>query len=262
MTIAHETMIEALTGSGHKVKETRRGETVAGVKCKKCAGYGRYLTPYGDRPCWGCGGSGFDWISVDKAYGKLAARLEREEDDEAKLCYQQHEFGKRLDSGKPLGWFDVTVKGEVVSCHSKLSDAEAIEKARSLSSDFASELLSQLDAKGHLSDKQACWIHKLVNDDAERRHQAGPDAGPVGDVGEELSVMVTVEEVKEVETSFGTSRLHRMRDDAGHLFIWWCSGKGALEVSGEPVAVIGRVKKHDEFRGETQTVLTRVRTGG
>ena len=88
---------------------------------------------------------------------------------------------------------------------------------------------------------------------------------PVGVVGEKLQVEVTVEEIVVVDGKFGSSVLHRLRDDGGNLIVWWASGSGLHGEDGlwlpkgSRVRIQGVVKGHGSYAGENQTALTRVK---
>lgn len=88
---------------------------------------------------------------------------------------------------------------------------------------------------------------------------------PQGAVGEKLSLDVVLEAVASVDGKFGATRMHRLRDDAGNLFVWWASGAGLLDGEGHQlpngtrVRIQGVVKGHLCYAGEWQTTLTRVK---
>ena len=155
----------------------------------------------------------------------------------------------------PRGEYSLEIRGEIVVLESPLTNHEAVEAARSLTGEFATDLIHKLNSKGFLSEKQLWWLHKLVADNKPR--DLGEQAGHFGDVGRKFVTDVTVESVRSVETQYGTSGFHRMRDNDGRLLVWWCSGTRWLN-EGERVTITGRVKGHDEYRGEQQTTVTRI----
>lgn len=79
----------------------------------------------------------------------------------------------------------------------------------------------------------------------------------VGEVKGKVELTVTVESHKLVEGFYGTKLLHKMVDESGNVLVWWCSGKGDLEV-GKTYRIKGTVKSHDEYNGVKQTTLLRV----
>jgi hypothetical protein len=82
----------------------------------------------------------------------------------------------------------------------------------------------------------------------------------VGAVGDKLTVALTVHRVTEV-SGFGTyhtytpAYLHIMCDAAGNVFTWKASGTKLDE--GKAYVLRGTVKRHSDYKGTAQTVLTR-----
>lgn len=82
-----------------------------------------------------------------------------------------------------------------------------------------------------------------------------PDAGHVGTEGQRLTLLVQVTKIFDRDGQYGTTRFTIMRDDVGHVFTWRASNE-RLDV-GDRVTIMGSVKRHDTYRGVSQTVLTR-----
>ena len=82
--------------------------------------------------------------------------------------------------------------------------------------------------------------------------------GAVGDVLENMEF--TVEMRRMVEGAWGSSPMTKMRDKDGNTFTVF-GGKWTTEIEAGQKIVMkrGRIKKHDEFRDEKQTVLTHVK---
>lgn len=72
---------------------------------------------------------------------------------------------------------------------------------------------------------------------------------------------VQVIAAKDIETQFGVSTLYRMLDKDGRTLVWFSSNVNSdLEDAydeGKSVNLTGTIKKHDEFNGWKQTMLTR-----
>lgn len=112
---------------------------------------------------------------------------------------------------------------------------------------------------------------KSVEKDWERETPAQPLTAPekapveekpvstsewVGEVGKRLTgLKLTVVFVKNIESEWGVSTIHKMKDVDGNMFTWFSSSK-TLEL-GKSYSMNGTVKKHEEFRDEKQTTLTR-----
>lgn len=79
-----------------------------------------------------------------------------------------------------------------------------------------------------------------------------------GESGKRYDLELTVDRVRELENFYGTTYQHVLRDQDGRTFVWWAStGSQGLE-QGRTYNVKATVKKHDDYRGQAQTVLSRV----
>lgn len=79
----------------------------------------------------------------------------------------------------------------------------------------------------------------------------------VGEVGAKIERDVTVTSVRYVASNWGTTSLYTLADTDGNVFKWFSSGSVLDDREGDTVTITGTVKKHDEYRGVKQTVLTR-----
>jgi hypothetical protein len=70
---------------------------------------------------------------------------------------------------------------------------------------------------------------------------------------------ITVTGTQDIPSDYGTKQLVRMEDEQGHTIIWWNSSANRMEQGKQYTITGGTVKKHDEFRGVKQTVLTRAK---
>jgi hypothetical protein len=61
---------------------------------------------------------------------------------------------------------------------------------------------------------------------------------------------------KVLESDWGTTHLIKFRDDYGNMITWFASGTKEVEI-GKRFKVRATVKKHETFRGEASTVVTR-----
>lgn len=76
-----------------------------------------------------------------------------------------------------------------------------------------------------------------------------------GAVGKRETWTLTVGKIVSWDSAYGTTHLHLMTDDAGNVFAWK-SSSGRLE-EGRVYSVKGTVKKHEEYKGTKQTILSR-----
>lgn len=78
----------------------------------------------------------------------------------------------------------------------------------------------------------------------------------IANVGDNISVSVTLINKFQFFTQWGESTLLIMKDDSGNVVIWKKSGYSDLEI-GSKFIISGRVKELDEYNGVKQTKLTR-----
>lgn len=81
------------------------------------------------------------------------------------------------------------------------------------------------------------------------------DSDYVGVIGEQHA---TRAQVVAKRTGIGRyeSKMIRFVDGDGNLIVWWCSTMPDVNV-GDDVRLVGKVKAHNVYRGETQTLMTR-----
>lgn len=79
-----------------------------------------------------------------------------------------------------------------------------------------------------------------------------------GNVKDKVEITVKVESKHAFETQYGTTRLHKMIDNDGRAFTWFASSASGME-QGHTYRIKGTIKKHDEYNGWKQTILTRVK---
>jgi hypothetical protein len=85
------------------------------------------------------------------------------------------------------------------------------------------------------------------DDDRQSRH--------FGTVGKREVFVLTVIRVFHTEGLYGTTHIHMMKDAEGNVAKWFSSSE-SLD-AGKTYSVKGTVKKHDEYQGAKQTILTR-----
>lgn len=77
-----------------------------------------------------------------------------------------------------------------------------------------------------------------------------------GNVGDKIVREMVLDKVSYVDGMYGTTYVCRFHDDDGRKFVWFASNDPDVGY-GEKVSIKGTVKKHDEYMGKKQTVLTR-----
>lgn len=91
--------------------------------------------------------------------------------------------------------------------------------------------------------------------DEIRERAEHPVSKHVGAVGERLIFTATVHKIIALESEWGVTQLHIMTDSEGNDLKWF--GSGGIAEEGETVTFKGTVKKHDEYKGRAQTILSR-----
>lgn len=91
--------------------------------------------------------------------------------------------------------------------------------------------------------------------DAKRTAATGASTH-VGSAGDRVDFDAETIFVMAKDGYYGTTTIIKLRDDAGNVYTWFASGSKDVE-RGQRYTVRGTVKKHDEYRGEKQTIITR-----
>lgn len=78
----------------------------------------------------------------------------------------------------------------------------------------------------------------------------------VGEVKVRVTLTLKVISIYWISGTYGETGIHRMVDEEGRSFTWFCSGKPLEE--GLVYQVKATVKKHDEYKGVKQTIVNRV----
>lgn len=91
-----------------------------------------------------------------------------------------------------------------------------------------------------------------------QRDKLNAGSDHVGALKQRMEMTVTVLNVKCLESQWGSTGLHKMVTEDGNMITWFASGSASWLQQGETYKVKVTVKKHDEFRGAKQTVVTRV----
>lgn len=120
---------------------------------------------------------------------------------------------------------------------------------------FLTDLGRRLREHRILTDRQMEAAEKTLKDLAETK-ELNDASVYVSDVGTRIEFEAKVVGVYETEGFYGHTDIVKFRDSKGNLFTWFASGYTYLERE-DRISIKGTVKKHDEYRGVKQTVLTR-----
>lgn len=103
---------------------------------------------------------------------------------------------------------------------------------------------------------------KEIDQEARREAEGKrPISEYIGEVGERLDLEITCTKKKWIRGEEWDSILYHFLDDEGNLFVWFASGSFVHQdwiVEERRYAIRGTVKKHEEYSGRKQTILTRV----
>jgi len=158
--------------------------------------------------------------------------------------------------------------GEVSGADKALATA-ALEWSRSHSPESTSGYLYNLG----VAARQDCVMDKTMGIvasaisayqrylDKQQEQKAQADKAPtvhVGTVGKREVFSVTVKAVRCFDGDYGVRSLVRMEDESGNVLTWWTGEAPEWTEKTDPVKVKGTVKKHEDYKGTPQTVLTRV----
>tara|TARA_Y100000310_G_scaffold54016_2_gene49539 strand:+ start:19 stop:1308 length:1290 start_codon:yes stop_codon:yes gene_type:complete len=126
-----------------------------------------------------------------------------------------------------------------------------------LSSNWVAEKHLGLAVSATRAYRRHLEIKEKWQTEREGRDARIATARHLGEIGEKIEVDVTLTDTRTIETQFGTSVLYSFEDADGNVVKWFSSGRGIDDQIGTSIHLVGTVKKHDEYRGLKQTLLTR-----
>ncbi len=120
---------------------------------------------------------------------------------------------------------------------------------------FFGSLSDKIRSWGILSERQLGVAERIIAEN--KKNTAMDDASEhVGDIKERIDFEGIILGVYGAEGYYGHTDIVRIRDLQGNVFTWFASDYTRLD-RDQRVSVRGTVKKHDEYKGVKQTVLTR-----
>jgi hypothetical protein len=102
----------------------------------------------------------------------------------------------------------------------------------------------------------AVMVYKRDQEKAieQEKAKAGINNEHVGSIKDRTEFKLTVTGIKAFEGQFGTTFLHSMIDEDGHIFKWF----GSYDLDeGKTYTGKWTIKDHDEWKGMKQTIITR-----
>jgi len=82
-----------------------------------------------------------------------------------------------------------------------------------------------------------------------------PKSEHVGNVGDRQEFEMTIDFLKHFDTQFGTSSVVKGKNSDGNIVVYF--GTAELGVVGDTVKFSAKIKTHDEFRDDKQTIVAR-----
>lgn len=181
------------------------------------------------------------------------------------VCWKCHGAGKVWETVKEY------TPEHLAKLQARREAREAKRQAEAAKAEAEAEAKRQAEEKARQEKEAAIAAEK-----AKSQH--------VGTPGERVDITVRVVFRSKYEVpayvGYGTQTMHiyGLKDSAGNLFIWKTSGSLAIEKKvpvskgasswrymyetaeeGDTVRIKGTIKEHGEYKGEKQTVLTRVK---
>jgi hypothetical protein len=108
-----------------------------------------------------------------------------------------------------------------------------------------------------VSAPQAYARHQEKTLVREKAAKLGENSTHYGEIKTRYELEVTVVGVRYIHGDYGTTTLYTLLDGEGNVFKWFASDDKLGDTEGAQFVIKGTVKKHDEFNGTKQTVLTR-----
>jgi hypothetical protein len=220
---------------------------------------------------WGSGGAEYDYldaflyhvaevIGIEGWMSRKIAR-ERELPSTSDIAYRHMHPGpyeRKSDRlyDKPSEKSVELAKESITWCEN-LSDVE-VENSEYLHN------IRIIARRGIIGAKQYGYAASIVSayqrtlvEQANRNRQAQQAAISeyVGVIGKRQNFTVMVEKVLQLDGAYGTSHMHIMTDDKGNRLTWFSTGK-VLD-TGVLLLIKGTPKKHEEYKGTKQTILSR-----
>jgi len=108
--------------------------------------------------------------------------------------------------------------------------------------------------KGVLSDRQIEAVKVAVERGTKKATEAG-SSQHVGQIGDRLTLPLTVAFVTSYDTVFGTCFVTILNDIEGNVLVY--KGNKTLGGKGDQITVTSTIKEHGERNGEKQTIISR-----
>lgn len=256
MTLFHRNGTEATESQIAAARPTKRADTFnldRSEPCSRCGGRGgSEAWKFTGYTCYRCGGQNSmhreRW--TDRLY--TAERLAKlNEIADRKAAKKAAEFKRKQDKARRefIAW--AKPHGPLIGRILLAGKPRNGEPAPG----FIGDLASKLRQRRTLSDRQLEAAARTL--DAIKKREAEDAASEwVGDIKERREFEIKVLFIIEREGYYGPVDIIKMRDASGNMLTWFATSSHGLR-KGDTALIKGTVKKHDEYKGVKQTVLTR-----
>lgn len=242
------------------VIETLDQESITTTEtCGRCGGRGWYPTQW-HGACFDCGGNPQTYTKVTPV-----STLIRREQARDRREYKRRQEAERAEAVRTerLANPDPRIAKLAEVAGFKLGslpyEGEVDRRYR-----FALSLVHQWVSRGDLSEKQWPHVERLIDEipakDAERAARI-EQRRYLGSPGDAVEFAGTVKTARTTESTFGyhtrTSRFLIIETDCGSLVKMFTSAGWAWDIEeGQEVQIKAKVKEHETFNEERQTVVT------
>jgi len=97
-----------------------------------------------------------------------------------------------------------------------------------------------------------------IGREIERKNSPGKDSVHFGEEKKRVVLTATVLYLRHLENEWGTKVLHTFITAEGNIAKWFCSNTSNALEQGKKYVIKATVKKHEEYKGRKETLLTRV----
>ena len=189
-------------------------------------------------------------------------------------------YGFEPSSSYNATWKFIMDEYDRIKIESEATDA--VEWIKSLSEDEVTKSsylfnLKQIIDAGYCTARHFGFLASLIPSYRKSEYKRlldlkkndGKVSEYVGNIGDKISVKVKYVNTYSYDTNFGSANIHLFIDDNGNIFKWSTGSRLEFTVKhsnynqwypldkGAIVQLTGKIKDHNEYRNQKQTVLTR-----
>lgn len=245
--------------------------------CERCGGSG-YIDCYKyveGGICFECGGTGISrtrkWRIYTEEYRKMldernAKRQEKKlQERKAQAPYRNAVFFDKM--GLAVDGSAYVVMGDTYERRNELKEAGARFMPR-IGWYFANNVdgfdtrLFGIESFGKVDacDRWEIMFNGVLAEPIKKAQEEyikeNSNSEYVGEVGDKISIVATVDHCACFDTQFGRMRIYTFIDSDNNVFVWKTSTATFLG-DGQKVQLSGKIKEHNEYRVIKQNVMTR-----